>query len=147
MENLQASVTCVTRPSLLQRMRMKRQGIIEDKLISKQPLEKEIIPKLKTPERVKTWLKIALEEGHIQPSQATVGKLEGWPIRPYFKESLYNDFACWCMKEQIPTYLIPSQELFYQGADAIFDNLPHKKYGFPDLEICRQRFLILEQET
>jgi hypothetical protein len=147
MENLQTSVTCVTRPSLLQLMRKKRKGISEEKPISKPLLEKEMIPKLKIPERVKTWLKISLEEGHIQPSQPTIGKLEGWPLRPYFKESLYNDFACWCMNEQIPTYLIPSEEFFYQGADAIFDNLLRKKYGFPDLEICRQRFLILEQET
>lgn len=147
MENLQTSVTCVTRPSLLQIMRKKRKGISEEKPISEPSLEKEIIPKLKTPKRVKTWLRIALEEGHIQPSQPTVGKLEGWPIWPHFKESLYNDFICWCMNEKVPSYLISSEELFYREADAIFDNLPRKKYGFPDLEICRQRFLILEQET
>lgn len=147
MKNLQTSVTCVTRPSLLQRMRMKRQGIVEEKPISKQPLEeKENVYKPTIPERVKNWLRIALEEGHIQPSQPTVGKLEGWPIRPHFKESLYNDFACWCMKEQIPIYLTPSEELFYQGTDILFDSLPRKKYTFPDLETCKQRFLILEQE-
>jgi hypothetical protein len=76
----------------------------------------------------------------MQPSQPSVGRLEGWPMRPYFKNSLYVDFECWCLKAKIPTYLIPSQNLFYQGTDTIFESIACDKYQFPGLAICQEKF-------
>lgn len=151
--NLESCVTPVTYPTLLERMRQRRLGgtseVIKEKSMSLpfagQDAQKESV-KLTLPSLVIDWLTICLGEGHMQPSQPNVGRLEGWPIRSYFKNSLYVDFECWCLKANVPPYLIPSKRLFYQGTDAIFDNVDGNRYQFPDLMICREKFSQLLKE-
>ena len=149
-KNSENCVTCVTRSTLLQRMKEKRRclpagpeicSIPSSPIISKEPA------KLQLPQLVIDWISICLSEGHIQPSQSIVGRLEGWPTRSYFKNSLYVDFECWCLRARIPSYLIPSKELFYQGADAIFESIARDKYQFPDLMICQKKFRKLLKEN
>lgn len=142
-EKMENCVTCVTRPTLLQRMQEKRRCLPTlpepcstplPLIISKEPA------KFQLPQLVIEWISICLREGHIQPSQPSVGRLEGWPRRAYFKSSLYVDFECWCLKAKIPTFLIPSQKLFYQGTDTIFESIACDKYQFPGLAICQEKF-------
>lgn len=139
-QNSISSVTCVIQISLLQLMRKKRKDIVLPQKIEIEPKQyilPSTIPPL--PKLVNQWLEICLQEGHIQPSQPKVGKLEGWPIRAYFKNSLFIDFWCWCVSKGVSSFLIPSEMAFYQGTDAIFDVI-EKKYQFPALNICRERF-------
>lgn len=81
----------------------------------------------------------------MQPSQPKVGRLEGWPLRPYLKNSLYVDFWCWCRNKGMQLYLIPPEASFYQTTDLIFDALGDEKYQFPVIEICREIFLKLKE--
>jgi hypothetical protein len=152
-KNVESCVTPVTYPTLLERMRQRRLDgsdvVIDEKPIALPRVNQDIqeqVTKLQLPPLVISWLSICLGEGHMQPSQPSVGRLEGWPIRPYFKNSLYVDLECWCSKARIPPYLIPSRELFYQGTDAIFESISTDKYKFPDLEICRKKFSQLLKE-
>ena len=148
--NLENSVTCATRNTLLQRMHHRRLSLPSEIKINSAPFPLAITKeplKLQLPQLVIDWFTISLNEGHIQPSQPDVGRLEGWPMRPYFKNSLYVDFECWCLKSGIQTYLIPSKELFYQATDTIFESIADNKYQFPDLTICRQRFSKLLKEV
>ena len=144
--NLESCVTSVTRPTLLQRLREKRQPLPTEIKADASSLCVTNEKTTKLPQLVIDWISVCLNEGHIQPSQPCVGKLEGWPLRPYFKNSLYVDFECWCLKAKIPTYLIPSKELFYQGADVIFESIARDKYQFPDLKVCREKFSKLLKE-
>lgn len=149
LENCVTSATCLT---LLERMRQKRLGDSDeiDKESMSSPFATQDIQEettsLQISQLVLNWIDICLKEGHMQPSQASVGRLEGWPIRSYFKNSLYVDFDCWCLKAGIPRYLIPSRELFYQGTNAIFDAFDDNRYQFPDLMICREKFSQLCKE-
>lgn len=147
-KNSESCVTSVTRPSLLHKMLEKRQGLPTAVKTCPKPAistsSEPVNPRL--PRLVIDWIAISLSEGHMQPSQPSVGRLEGWPIRSYFKNSLYVDFECWCLKTNIPTYLIPSKELFYLGTDAIFEIVAGDKYQFPDLMICREKFSKLIKE-
>jgi hypothetical protein len=119
-------------------MRENRRNLPPKKETPLPPIEESV--KCKLPPLILDWISVCLREGHIQPSQPSVGRLEGWPMRPYFKNSLYVDFECWCLKAKIPTYLIPSRDLFYQGTDAIFESIACDKYQFPDLAICQENF-------
>lgn len=147
--NLESCVTCVTRPTLLQRLREKRQLLSTEIKVDASLLcvTNEKVAILQLPQLVLDWISICLNQGHIQPSQPCVGKLEGWPLRPYFKNSLYVDFECWCLKAKVPTYLIPSKELFYQGTDVVFESIARDRYQFPDLMICREKFSKLLKEA
>lgn len=149
-KKLENCATYATPLTLLERMRSKRQeasAMRENSAISL-PVVIETKPgKILLPSLVIEWLSICLGEGHIQPSQSSVGKLEGWPIRPNFKNSLYVDFECWCLKANIPTYLISSRELFYQVANVIFDSMSDDKYQFPNLPVCRENFSKLLKEN
>ncbi len=148
-KNSETSVTSVTRPSLLQRMNQRRRDIssqVEVSPISAALIISEKTDKSQLPQLVIDWLSICFREGHIQPSQPIVGRLEGWPMRPYFKNSLHVDFECWCLKEGIPSYLIPSKELFYQETDLVFESIVGGKYHFPDLLVCREKFSKLTKE-
>ena len=82
----------------------------------------------------------------MSPSQPSVGSIRRLANGHYSKNSLYVDFECWCLKTNIPTYLIPSKELFYLGTDAIFEIVAGDKYQFPDLMICREKFSKLIKE-
>lgn len=149
-KDLKTSVTFVTRPTLLQRMRQKRGNTVSEIETCSvvEPLTLlEDVTNSQLPQLVINWISICLNEGHIQPSQPTVGRLEGWPIRPFFKSSLYVDFECWCLRAGVPTYLIPSKDLFYQGTNAIFESIDSDKYQFPDLTICREKFSELLKEV
>lgn len=90
------------------------------------------------------WLSICLSEGHIEPSQPSVGRIIGWPVRPFFKSSLYVDFECWCSKNQTGR-VIDMRKLFYSLTDKIFV-VEGDKYHFPSLEKCRKDFKPLAEE-
>jgi len=86
-----------------------------------------------------TWLAIALDEGHVEPSQPCVGRIVGWPIRPFYKKSLYIDFALWCCKKGVTETDTPAKMIFCAVTDQIFDCIDDE-YHFPALEECRMRF-------
>lgn len=88
------------------------------------------------------WLLICLMEGHIEPSQPQVGRLCGWPQRPFFCESLYIDFECWCIKKDLLPRERASGRVFYSIVDQIFTRCG-SKYSFPSLEDCRLNFKLL----
>lgn len=85
------------------------------------------------------WLRVCLEEGHIEPSQPTVGRLCSWPLREFFFNSLYIDFKCWCIKKGLLVPDIPSSIVFYSYTDHLFTRM-NDKYFFPDLTECHQKF-------
>lgn len=89
------------------------------------------------------WLKIALNEGHIEPSQPTVGGILGWPCRKFFAESLYVDFLLWCKKQRISQQDIDQRDLFLSLMDKIFLR-EGIYYSFPTLDICRNKLLTLK---
>lgn len=90
------------------------------------------------------WLSICLSEGHIEPSQPSVGRIIGWPVRPFFKSSLYVDFECWCSKNRTRR-VMDMRKLFYSLTDKIFI-CDGDKYHFPSLEKCRNEFKPLAEE-
>lgn len=90
------------------------------------------------------WLSISLAEGHIEPSQPCVGKIVGWPTRPFFKNSLYVDFEVWCFKKNFSRRDLVKRESFYHFLDKIFIS-NGDKYHFPPLEECRKKFTNLEE--
>lgn len=75
------------------------------------------------------WLKICLIEGHIEPSQPSVGRLCGWPVRPFAVTSLYNDFTCWRIRNGASFQEVSDSTKFYSLVDRI---LPREgqKYFF-----------------
>lgn len=93
------------------------------------------------------WLSICLSEGHIEPSQPSVGRIIGWPLRPFFKNSLYVDFECWRSKQNLTGREIDMhmRKLFYSLTDKIFVD-EGDKYHFPPLEACRKEFKVLSEE-
>ena len=88
------------------------------------------------------WIQVAIEEGHIEPSQPSVGRLVGWPIRSFSVESLYVDLEVWCRKKGIRGWGIPECSLFFALLDEILVRSGNR-YEFPVLETCRERFLRL----
>lgn len=85
------------------------------------------------------WLAICLSEGHIEPSQLKVGRLLGWPLRPFLKNSLYIDFECLCIHQGLSDKNIANRKLFYSVTDKIF--IPDGgQYIFPTLEECVLKF-------
>lgn len=92
--------------------------------------------------QVVEWLVICLSEGHIEPSQQCVGMIVGWPLRPFFKNSLWIDFEVWCFKKNFSKRDMIRRESFYHLLDKIFIS-DGDKYLFPSLEECRKKFTIL----
>ena len=90
-------------------------------------------------ELIHEWLHICTRDGHIEPSQPVCGKYLGWPIRPFFRNSLYVDLVLWCCKQGITPNMQPSSKDFYIVANQIFDR-DGDKYHFPSLNICREKF-------
>lgn len=91
------------------------------------------------------WLRIAIEEGHLEPSQSLVGKAVGWPKRKILIISLWIDFCCWVQKQKIGAEEIPEAYLFYELLDCLF--IRHDDmYEFPPIEECREAFMSLRQQ-
>jgi hypothetical protein len=91
------------------------------------------------------WLSIVLDEGHIEPSQPCVGRVTGWPQRRISINSLWIDFTCWCLKQEIQKCEIPEQSTFFKLLDQVL--LRNKdKYEFPSLEVCRKTFVTIRRE-
>lgn len=90
------------------------------------------------------WLAICLSEGHIEPSQPCIGRIVGWPLRPFFKNSLYVDFELWCFKKNLPRKEVSRRELFYSLVDRILIS-EGDKYHFPPLEECIKKFETLKE--
>jgi hypothetical protein len=87
------------------------------------------------------WLSIVFDEGHIEPSQPKVGRVLGWPCRPFAISSLWVDFSCWFQKEQLPQVYFPAEEQFHELLAQLF-NRKGDKYHFHPLAEYRQIFLI-----
>lgn len=91
------------------------------------------------------WLKIMMDEGHLEPSQSWAGKAVGWPKRKIPKISLWVDFCCWVRKQQIGAEEMPEEYFFYELLNYLF--IRHDdKYEFPALEKCREAFTLLRQQ-
>ncbi len=91
------------------------------------------------------WLTIAMEEGHLEPSQPTMGKTIGWPKKMVTMRSLWIDFYCWCRKHKISKDEMPEQWTFYEQLDRLFIR-NNDKYEIPSLEHCRAIFVILRRQ-
>jgi len=90
------------------------------------------------------WLKIVMEEGHLEPSQSWVGKAVGWPKRNMPIKSLWTDFCIWFRKQEITDEEMPEEYYFYELLDHLFIR-QDDKYEFPILEKCRDAFVLLRQ--
>jgi len=88
------------------------------------------------------WLRIACSEGHVDPSQPSVGKIVGWPRRKFSKESIYVDLLAWCHKQNVDKRYTPNRELAFLIFDDIFV-ADGNKYAFPELSLCRNKLLLL----
>jgi len=84
------------------------------------------------------WLNIALDAGHIEPSQPNVGRIVGWPSRSFPFRSLWVDFIVWCQKNGIEAD-VPNSKIFSKLLDTIFIR-KGELYEFPDLSVCRAKF-------
>lgn len=91
------------------------------------------------------WLVIAMEEGHLEPSQQVVGRAIGWPQREINKRSLWVEFITWCHKQNISKKEIPEQWAVYEALDKLFIG-KGDKYEFPPLELCRSNFFNLRKQ-
>lgn len=91
------------------------------------------------------WLAICLSEGHIEASQPCVGRVIGWPFRSFFKNTLYTDFECWNLKQNLSWKEIANRKTFYSITDRIFIS-EGDKYHFPPLEECKNKFKPLMEE-
>lgn len=90
------------------------------------------------------WIQIAIEEGHIEPSQPSVGRLVGWPIRSFSVESLYVDLIVWCRQKDIREWDVPERSLFFALLDEILTRSGNR-YEFPMLSTCRERLMRLKE--
>jgi hypothetical protein len=91
------------------------------------------------------WLNCCLTEEHIEPSQPKIGKICGWPLRPFLRESLYADFKCWCIQRGVSLHEMPTSCQFYFLTDRIFQ-LEGEKYLFPPVEECKIKYQQLINE-
>lgn len=91
------------------------------------------------------WLKIVMDEGHLEPSQPWTGKAVGWPERRMPITSLWTDFCCWFRKQQITDDEMPEEYCFYELLDHLFIRLDDN-YEFPPIEQCRHTFALLRQQ-
>lgn len=107
---------------------IKEQGVV--------PIPSETSECFEQMSQVLVWLTICLSEGHIEPSQPCVGKIVGWPLRPFFKNSLYVDFEIWCFTRNLSKREVLKREPFYHFLDKIFIS-DGEKYRFPPLEECK----------
>jgi hypothetical protein len=94
------------------------------------------------------WIKIMLEEGHIEPAQPQVGRYIGWPIHKHFRNSLYVDFVLWCRKNL--SMDAPLASRFFRLVDQLLVHAD-QFYVFPPLDECREKFKkllkIVEEES
>ena len=84
------------------------------------------------------WITIALEEGHIEPSQPCVGRVVGWPKRRLKIKSLLIEFTFWCRKQRTDIDVF-DQKALLELLDIILIRIC-EEYEFPPLESCRQKF-------
>lgn len=92
------------------------------------------------------WLAICLSEGHIEASQPCVGRVVGWPLRPFFKNTSYTDFECWSLKQNLSWKEIAKRKTFYSITDKIFIS-EGDKYHFPPLEECKKKLKSLVEDV
>ncbi len=91
------------------------------------------------------WMHVVVEEGHIEPAQAAVGRATGWPCRPFKIYSLFVDFDLWCRNQGLLKWEVPPKTLFYSLADELFDR-EGDTYKFPALDVCKNRFKALRKK-
>lgn len=89
------------------------------------------------------WMQVALDEGHIEPSQSTAGKIIGWPCRSFSIESLFIDFDLWCRRQGVARWAVPEKRLFFFVVDEILHR-EGNQYGFPPLNDCRAKFALFK---
>lgn len=85
------------------------------------------------------WLQVVVDEGHIEPSQPSVGRILEWPQRSFEINSLQVDFVLWCRKKGLGEMRIADSDLFYSILDKIFRR-KGDRYEFPDLPTCRTKY-------
>lgn len=91
------------------------------------------------------WLNIMLNEGHMEPSQPSVGRFVGWPKRSLPCVSLWVDFKAWAKKMRLPWGDTPDELAFHEILSQIF--IPAgDRYEFPPLETCRETFRLLKEK-
>jgi hypothetical protein len=92
------------------------------------------------------WLQIVVIEGHIEPSQPSVGKIVGWPGRAVLFKTLFTDFTLWCKRQGISDWQIPRKELFGSLLDEVFcRNSQGNKYDFPPRSSCLEKLSKLRE--
>jgi hypothetical protein len=91
------------------------------------------------------WLHIALNEGHIEPSQPCVGRILGWPQSSRHQRTLWSDFTLWCRKRELKQTQIADSHLFFSIVDRIFERV-NDRYAFPSLDVCQLKYLDLRRE-
>lgn len=91
-------------------------------------------------ELVYQWFVIALEEGHIEPSQPQVGRIVGWPIREFNFSSLWNDYLCWNIKNGFTPDQFREKKQFHALCRYFFEVNVHDRITFPPLNHCRNKF-------
>lgn len=149
-------------PQMLGRFGRLRQALSEEKNKIKVPDSQETIAFKSNQKAVATpsetsedfeqmtlvleWLEICLSEGHIEASQPSVGRVVGWPLRPFFKNTLYTDFECWVLKKNLSYKEIANRKTFYSITDRIFIS-DGDKYHFPPLEECKKKFNPIIEEA
>lgn len=92
--------------------------------------------------RVVKWITICIKEGHIEPSQPIVGRMVGWPVRPFSFSSLWTDYLCWNWKNGEMPDQFQEHKLLYELSCYLFDINEQEVVRFPSLEECRLKFAI-----
>lgn len=90
------------------------------------------------------WLHIAIDEGHIEPSQPCVGRILGWPQSSRHQRTLWSDFTLWCRKRELKQTQIADSHLFFSTLDRIFERV-NDRYVFPSLDECQSKYLELRR--
>lgn len=93
---------------------------------------------------VTEWIQIVADEGHIEPSQPSVGRILGWPVRSCSIQLLYVDFFVWCWRKGLRDWDIPEKTLHFTLLDSVFVRIGDQ-YEFPPLDTCRKKFQDLKE--
>ena len=120
-------------PSLLE---LARRRLAKPVLPGPSPIE---APSVLVSDLVWEWFQIALDEGHVEPSQPVVGLIVGWPMRSFTENSLLVDFRCLCMQKGFVETDRERDKGFQQILERVFD-VDEGRVTFPSVDESRQRF-------
>lgn len=92
------------------------------------------------------WFEIALDEGHIEPSQPSAGRIVGWPVRSFNFRSLLTDFQVWCMKRNLEEVDRERDKIYKMFCEKIY-HLEDDRVCFPPIDECRESFFRLKSSS